>query len=137
MKYPFLFFFFSSPNSSLEHTQEEQEQEEEERQRWNSRVQFFLATIGFAVGIGNVWRFVVYYFDAILYKIIQFTKKKKKKSYFLVIAENKNSFSHHHHHHHQVPLFVLQKWRRSIFNPIFHHFDRFGSSLVYFRTLFG
>ena len=29
----------------------------EDRQAWGSRLQFFLACIGYSVGLGNVWRF--------------------------------------------------------------------------------
>lgn len=30
---------------------------DEDRQKWGSRLQFFLACIGYSVGLGNVWRF--------------------------------------------------------------------------------
>lgn len=33
------------------------EKKEDERQAWGSRFQFFLACIGYSVGLGNVWRF--------------------------------------------------------------------------------
>ncbi|GFR94641.1 transporter [Elysia marginata] len=29
----------------------------EERQNWSKKLEFLLATIGYAVGLGNVWRF--------------------------------------------------------------------------------
>ena len=31
--------------------------EQEDRMRWDNKVQFILATVGLAVGLGNVWRF--------------------------------------------------------------------------------
>ena len=36
---------------------EENLNKDEERQEWGSRFQFFLACIGYSVGLGNVWRF--------------------------------------------------------------------------------
>jgi len=36
---------------------DEKEKENLERPGWDNKVQFILATIGFAVGLGNVWRF--------------------------------------------------------------------------------
>ncbi|EDO49846.1 predicted protein [Nematostella vectensis] len=30
---------------------------DEDRPKWGNKIEFILATIGFAVGLGNVWRF--------------------------------------------------------------------------------
>ena len=30
---------------------------DEERETWSRKVEYLLATIGYAVGLGNVWRF--------------------------------------------------------------------------------
>ena len=35
----------------------EHEKDNEERGSWGRHIEFVLATIGFAVGLGNVWRF--------------------------------------------------------------------------------
>lgn len=44
-------------NGVVANVEEPEEEEEEERQRWESRLVFILASIGSAVGLGNVWRF--------------------------------------------------------------------------------
>ena len=36
---------------------EEETEPVEERQKWGNRFEFFLACIGYSVGLGNVWRF--------------------------------------------------------------------------------
>ncbi len=43
--------------SPLKNSDDENSACSEDRQEWGSRMQFFLACIGYSVGLGNVWRF--------------------------------------------------------------------------------
>jgi hypothetical protein len=49
------------PNKSKELTKPEKEEmtieEESKRETWGHKAEFILATVGLAVGLGNVWRF--------------------------------------------------------------------------------
>lgn len=41
----------------LKVTGEKSEESEPQRPTWSSRLEFILASVGYAVGLGNVWRF--------------------------------------------------------------------------------
>ena len=40
-----------------ENNEKNEKTEEEQRDQWGNKAEFMLATIGLAVGLGNVWRF--------------------------------------------------------------------------------
>ena len=46
-------------NSSGSSSEEDYEQDNNERGEWGSKAEFFLAIMGYTVGIGSVWRFPI------------------------------------------------------------------------------
>ena len=46
-------------SSSGSSSEEEYEQDNDERGEWGNKIEFFLAIMGYTVGIGSVWRFPI------------------------------------------------------------------------------
>ena len=47
----------SNEDEAIERQEAEVTIEEEDRGGWGNKIEYILATVGYAVGLGNVWRF--------------------------------------------------------------------------------
>lgn len=47
----------STVSSTAVMLEKDSKDDEKERESWDNKIQYMLAVIGFAVGLGNVWRF--------------------------------------------------------------------------------
>ena len=49
--------FQDTNTDSLKSSTEDTDNDKYERENWSGRLDFFLTNVGYAVGIGNIWRF--------------------------------------------------------------------------------
>ena len=50
---------FEAPKKKRRDSEKDYEQDNEERGEWGNKIEFFLAIMGYTVGIGSVWRFPI------------------------------------------------------------------------------
>ena len=58
---------------------EEREEEEVKRSSWGNHLQFFLSSLGLAVGLGNIWRFPYICYDNVSYNALVGQKRYLSK----------------------------------------------------------
>lgn len=51
--------YFEAPKRNRKDSEKDYEQDNEERGEWGNKIEFFLAIMGYTVGIGSVWRFPI------------------------------------------------------------------------------